>query len=826
MKAVFSQDALTTALNAVGHGIARRSALPALGHVQIKTGDNDLVTFTATDLSIAVWRSVAATVQQPGGICVPFAVLSNLSARMAEDSRITLSTKTDKTATVLQVRAPRIQSNLTTLAADDFPDVSPQSGGQRVLYATLQLTRSQLKEIADRVMPSVCSQEARPVLTGVNWAINQPDNGGDAGTLRSGAADGFRLAQLTMRDVPIAFEEVKRPKDWKADLDVIVPARAIPELVRLAPEDETLLAIQIYTAADDSPSKDGASEAGTLLRVERPTGGMQISLIDGAFPDVEKVLAENGHNIAIPLPVAETLDALALARIFDSGAVLECDIASNRVWLSCKSLEYGEHRQALPVEFTPADPNPAKGFRIALNITYLKDIVNAAAWGDGDNPVRLLCASASAVVFANARNFRSALMPMNMPEPKATTAQAASGTTSPTEAATPSENSSQTAAVPDENPAPEVTPAEAEEQELRVRLTYTQPPSNKEYRLELVRSGSAWVVNFAYGRIGNALQTGTKTNKPLDYKAARKVYDRQLNAKVSEGYVFDGSASTAGYQAPTAKEDTGLRPQLLEPISLDAVGPYVAGGEWWMQQKFDGNRVFLVITPKGEVYGANRKGQKISLPLNLAQWVVQNITANGLTSIVLDGELVGETYYAFDILESKGASLVAKPYADRLSTLEQIPVAGGVLTVAQTARTSEEKTALLERLQSENAEGVVFKRSDTPYMPGRFPTQVKCKFWESASFIVRAQNEGVRSIELGLLGEDGVTLEGWGNCTVPTNYSLPAVDALVEVKYLYVDDNVYQPQYKGERTDIDRSACTPTQLKFKPGSRRIQPATP
>ncbi|CAG0942213.1 hypothetical protein ANRL1_00855 [Anaerolineae bacterium] len=361
----------------------------------------------------------------------------------------------------------------------------------------------------------------------------------------------------------------------------------------------------------------------------------------------------------------------------------------------------------------------------------------------------------------------------------------------------------------------------------RVRLTYTQPPSNKEYRLELVRSGDGWIVNFAYGRIGSALKTGAKTNAPTDYASARTVYDRQLASKLNEGYIVDGAdgaSQTAGYQAPTAKEDTGLRPQLLEPITLDDATQYIGGDRWWMQPKYDGNRVF-VIANDTEVYGANRKGQRISLPLTVVEWTRSKAERFG--GFVLDGELVGETYFVFDILRFNSNWITRRPYQFRLSALAVLmrqSLSDAETTVcvvlAETAKTFVDKAALFDRLDKENAEGVVFKRMDAPYKPGRFETQVKCKFWESASFIVKAQNVGVRSIELGLLCcADGDEIVGWGNCTVPSNYALPAVSAIVEVKYLYVDDHVYQPQYLGERTDVDRKDCVPGQLKFKPGSR-------
>jgi hypothetical protein len=35
---------------------------------------------------------------------------------------------------------------------------------------------------------------------------------------------------------------------------------------------------------------------------------------------------------------------------------------------------------------------------------------------------------------------------------------------------------------------------------------------------------------------------------------------------------------------------------------------------------------------------------------------------------------------------------------------------------------------------------------------------------------------------------------------------------------LYAVEQIYQPQYQGERADIDRAECVVSQLKFKPGT--------
>ena len=57
-----------------------------------------------------------------------------------------------------------------------------------------------------------------------------------------------------------------------------------------------------------------------------------------------------------------------------------------------------------------------------------------------------------------------------------------------------------------------------------------------------------------------------------------------------------------------------------------------------------------------------------------------------------------------------------------------------------------------------------------------------------------------------------------GNVTIPVNFSVPPVAALVAIRYLYAypGGSLYQPVYLGERTDVDVDEYAT--LKFKQGS--------
>jgi bifunctional non-homologous end joining protein LigD len=328
-------------------------------------------------------------------------------------------------------------------------------------------------------------------------------------------------------------------------------------------------------------------------------------------------------------------------------------------------------------------------------------------------------------------------------------------------------------------------------------------------------SGRGHVVNFAYGRRGGTLNTGTKTSTPVSYAEAVEIYLKLVQSKIAKGYAVvsesSGSAGSVGTVVAEAdKVDTGLRPQLLNPIDETEAEACLADPRWCVQEKYDGRRTLVRRTAEGEIVAANRKGQRIGLPRNVEE---QLFTLLG--AFVVDGELVGETYHVFDLLENAHGDWREMPYAARLIALHRLVGGlGGYVLAAPTAMTENDKRALFAHLKRAGREGAVFKNLHAPWSEGRSAnggSQLKCKFWASCSCVVTGVNAR-RSVEVSLEGRSV------GNVTIPPNHDLPAVGQVVEIRYLYVageDGSLYQPVYLGAREDVDASDCTFASQRLK-----------
>lgn len=356
--------------------------------------------------------------------------------------------------------------------------------------------------------------------------------------------------------------------------------------------------------------------------------------------------------------------------------------------------------------------------------------------------------------------------------------------------------------------------------------------SDKVYHVQVEKQNGGYVVNFSFGRRGNALQRGTKTPRPVDQQTAEAIFDKLVASKMNgpSAYKEMGGASAPAYQGIANEFIPGGKPKNWHEIQQQAVGrteypaelledlseqegeALVANDDYWLQTKFNGKRVQIKRDGRG-VTSYNKLGAEIPTHPD----VEKAILAVPTRSFFLDGELVDGKYFAFDILRKGQDSLALWNYHARYGILTKVLAGSAGLKVAPVFRTTTAKRNALEALRKQRAEGAVFKLWEAEYKPGRNGQHKKFKFWKSLSAIVLAlRPTGKDSISLGLV-ENGQIIN-IGNVTT-IGKKIPGVGGIVEVKYLYAtkDKQLYQTEVIGPRDDVKQQECTTKQLQYQEG---------
>ncbi len=357
--------------------------------------------------------------------------------------------------------------------------------------------------------------------------------------------------------------------------------------------------------------------------------------------------------------------------------------------------------------------------------------------------------------------------------------------------------------------------------ERTVTLYCTENGSDKLYKADVAPAGDGFIVAFWFGPRTGSLQSGTKTKSPVSKDEALKIWDKLVREKKAKGY-HEGADAPAYTESDGNTKDTGLRPMLLTPASEEDVMKFLVDPDWGAQEKLNGKRI-LIRAQAGKVVAANRRGLECIIPKGVAEALAE-------TDGVLDGEMVGNHYCAFDLLEDGREDLREDDYVLRHSRLVQRfgPSFFPQVQIVPLAYQSHQKRSLFETLKSKNAEGIVFKMlGGVGYRPGKVESlakahAVKVKFYASAECVVVGWNGERQSIALGAYDARG-TLVPIGNVTVPPKYARQIPErGVVQVRYLYATPGhqLYQPSLDSSsgtvvRADKTPAECLLSQLKYE-----------
>jgi bifunctional non-homologous end joining protein LigD len=360
-------------------------------------------------------------------------------------------------------------------------------------------------------------------------------------------------------------------------------------------------------------------------------------------------------------------------------------------------------------------------------------------------------------------------------------------------------------------------------------LSFQEGSSDKVYYVSLERvENDKCVVNFAFGRRGNALQTGTKTNEPVDFTTANRIFDKLVQEKMKKGYKgaiisvrekneVEGKQASKVIPVIKTEEVAVSKCVLLNAIKEEQAHNLISDNDWIIQEKMDGVRYMLEFEglPFGSNFkGYNRKGKEVPVSEEIKTLFesFEDLPPN----CFLDGELIGETFYVFDIL-SMDVDLREESFERRYSLLAEFFRLyfnkKECIKLVKAYGKKDEKEKLFN--DSKAKEGVVFKRKSASYHVGRPASggdYLKFKFCESCTCIVSSVSNK-RSVGISLM-KDG-NLVPVGNVTIPVNYEIPIIGKHIEVKYLYAfaGGSLIQPVYLGERDDVE--VDTIDSIKYK-----------
>jgi DNA polymerase-3 subunit beta len=334
MKLVIERAVLLKALAPIQSVVERRGTIPILANVKLDAVNGQL-SLTATDMDIAIVEHVKADVQDAGATTVPAHMFYEIVRKLPDGSNIALS-QTEKGGKVT-ITAGQSKFSVASLAVDDFPVMA-----EGELAHSFAITPAECKALLEKTRFAISTEETRYYLNGVY--LHAASNNG-AAVLRAVATDGHRLARM----------EVGLPEGAEQIPGVIIPRKTVAELYKLLEESAEKVEIAL------SESK---------VRFKIGNAVLVSKLIDGTFPDYERVIPTGNDKVM-------EVDGKAFSSAVDRVSVITNEksrgiklaVGGSKITLSASSSEQGTATEELSVSYG------ADAVEIGFNSRYLLDMM-------------------------------------------------------------------------------------------------------------------------------------------------------------------------------------------------------------------------------------------------------------------------------------------------------------------------------------------------------------------------------------------------------------------------------------------------------------------
>lgn len=334
MKIVLQREELLNPLQIVASVVERRQTLPILANVLLDF-DKGSLALTATDMEIELSATAKIGDTANGQVTLPARKLLDICRSLPENCTITFEVKDNQTL----IKSGKSRFTLMTLPAKDFPALEQIDA---VLDFTIK--QSALRQVIGNTQFAMAQQDVRYYLNGLLLEMT-------TGQVRAVATDGHRLAlsdvaaELTVEDGP---------------LQVIVPRKGVTELARFLENSDTDVAVSV---------------ASNHIRFKTDAVCMTCKLIDGRFPDYDRVLPDESSGAQLLANREALRQSLTRASILSNEKYrgVRLALTTGLIRALAHNPEQEEAEEEIEVDYSGDD------IEIGFNVNYLLDAISAVS---------------------------------------------------------------------------------------------------------------------------------------------------------------------------------------------------------------------------------------------------------------------------------------------------------------------------------------------------------------------------------------------------------------------------------------------------------------
>lgn len=341
MRFIIQRDHLVQSVQDVMKAVTSRTTIPILTGIKIVATEEG-VTLTGSDSDISIESFIPkedddkeiVEIKQPGAIVLQARFFSEMVKKLPSEF-VEIEVQ-NHLQTV--IRSGNSEFDLIGLDAEEYPHL-PQIEAENVFKIPTDLLKAMIRQTSFAVSTS----ETRPILTGVNWKVENNE-------LYCIATDSHRLA----------LRKAKVEMETPANYNVVIPGKSLNELSKILADNNELIEIVIT-------ENQVLFKAKHLLFFSR--------LLEGNYPDTSRLIPTESKT-DIVLHTKEFLQAIdrasLLAREGRNNVVKLSTIGDGVIEISSNTPEVGK-----VVEELKGISVDGEDLKISFSAKYMMDALKA-----------------------------------------------------------------------------------------------------------------------------------------------------------------------------------------------------------------------------------------------------------------------------------------------------------------------------------------------------------------------------------------------------------------------------------------------------------------
>jgi len=324
-------------LKSLGHAngiIEKKTTLPILSNVLIEA-KNSKIKITATDLDIIYFEEIIPQeIKKEGSTTTSSNILYDILRKLQSGTKVELSLLN---VNKLKLVSGNSKFNLLCMPPDNFPLAEEDASKN-----AFEISSEKLLKLLNKTKISISNDETRHYLNGIYLHKTKLEN---KFFLCGVATDSHRLSSSSV--------EINQNVDMEP---IILPKKTIFQLILLLEQNNKTIKIS------NSKSK---------IKFEIENGVLTSKVIDGRFPDYNKVIPKDNDKI-LEIKLSEfknSIDRVTTVSA-DRKEGLKISIFKDSMQLSVNSLNSGEGVENINAKFN------SENLAISFNSRYLTDIAS------------------------------------------------------------------------------------------------------------------------------------------------------------------------------------------------------------------------------------------------------------------------------------------------------------------------------------------------------------------------------------------------------------------------------------------------------------------